>query len=253
MQGRRSRWCLGRSLFIAQKGRQLLRRILAGAAAFVLTGTALLIVVATGGKASPAHRLPAGPNLVDRVAAQSTSEPITAPKLSENPDVITAPVSTPPPAPVSVDPPKSPAPAPVKAPVKVAPPAPANNNQQGEHVDNDAVVAPPAKPAPVPPPRVTPKPAPPAVVAAPAAPAAPLNISGVWACIMRLESGGNPHAVNPSSGAGGLFQFLPSTWASLGGTGRPQDASPALQFAMAQKLQARSGWGQWVTHGACGV
>jgi hypothetical protein len=177
------------------------------------------------------------------------------PKLSENPDVITAPVSTPPPAPVVVDPPKNPTP-PVT--VKVAPPvavaAPANVQQQGEHADNDAVIAPPAiKAAPAPPPRVTPKPAPPAVVAAPAAPAAPLNITGVWACIMRLESGGNPHAVNPSSGAGGLFQFLPSTWASLGGTGRPQDASPALQFAMAQKLQARSGWGQWVTHGACGV
>jgi muramidase (phage lysozyme) len=80
-----------------------------------------------------------------------------------------------------------------------------------------------------------------------------VSLSGTWACIVRLESGGNPRAVNPSSGAGGLFQFLPSTWASLGGTGRPQDASPALQFAMAQKLQARSGWSQWVTAGACGV
>ncbi len=31
--------------------------------------------------------------------------------------------------------------------------------------------------------------------------------------VMQCESGGNPNAVNPYSGASGLFQFLPSTWA----------------------------------------
>lgn len=35
---------------------------------------------------------------------------------------------------------------------------------------------------------------------------------GFLACVVRRESGGNPTAVNPSSGAGGLFQDLPSTW-----------------------------------------
>ncbi len=31
--------------------------------------------------------------------------------------------------------------------------------------------------------------------------------------IMQCESGGNPNAVNPYSGASGLYQFLPTTWA----------------------------------------
>lgn len=31
--------------------------------------------------------------------------------------------------------------------------------------------------------------------------------------VMQCESGGNPQAVNPYSGASGLFQFLPGTWA----------------------------------------
>ena len=47
--------------------------------------------------------------------------------------------------------------------------------------------------------------------------------------IKQCESGGDYRAVNPSSGAGGAWQFLPSTWRSVGGTGLPQDASPAEQ------------------------
>lgn len=31
-------------------------------------------------------------------------------------------------------------------------------------------------------------------------------------CLVRYESGGNPNAINPRSGASGLLQFLPSTW-----------------------------------------
>ena len=35
-----------------------------------------------------------------------------------------------------------------------------------------------------------------------------------WALrVARCESGYNPYAVNTSSGASGVFQFLPSTWA----------------------------------------
>ena len=40
------------------------------------------------------------------------------------------------------------------------------------------------------------------------------------------ESGGNFGAVNPSSGAGGAYQILPSTWRLYGGSGSPQSASP---------------------------
>jgi peptidoglycan hydrolase-like protein with peptidoglycan-binding domain len=63
--------------------------------------------------------------------------------------------------------------------------------------------------------------------------------------IVMCESGGNWHAVNPSSGAGGAYQILPSTWAAYGGTGLPQDASPAEQSAIAAKIWASAGPGAW--------
>ena len=37
------------------------------------------------------------------------------------------------------------------------------------------------------------------------------------------ESGGNYGAVNPSSGAGGAYQILPSTWELYGGQGAPAE------------------------------
>jgi uncharacterized protein YabE (DUF348 family) len=70
------------------------------------------------------------------------------------------------------------------------------------------------------------------------------SLSGVWAKLAACESGGNPKAVNPA-GYYGLYQFTVGTWQSLGGSGLPTDASAATQTALAQKLQARSGWGQW--------
>jgi hypothetical protein len=75
----------------------------------------------------------------------------------------------------------------------------------------------------------------------------------VWACIRQHESGGN-YATNTGNGYYGAYQFSLSTWRSLGGVGLPSDAPPAVQDAMAQKLQARSGWGQWPqTSKMCGV
>ena len=68
-------------------------------------------------------------------------------------------------------------------------------------------------------------------------------------CIIQRESGGNPHAVNPSSGAGGLFQFMPSTWASLGYYGAPQNASVATQYGAFQKLYAEMGTSPWAGDG----
>ena len=68
-------------------------------------------------------------------------------------------------------------------------------------------------------------------------------------CVIARESGGNPYAVNPSSGAGGLFQFLPSTWASLGYSGAPQDASVATQYAAFEKLYAEMGRSPWASDG----
>jgi peptidoglycan hydrolase-like protein with peptidoglycan-binding domain len=79
------------------------------------------------------------------------------------------------------------------------------------------------------------------------------TLGGVWACIRQHESGGN-YATNTGNGYYGAYQFALSTWRALGGAGLPSSASPAVQDAMAQKLQAQSGWGQWpVTSRMCGV
>ena len=63
------------------------------------------------------------------------------------------------------------------------------------------------------------------------------------------ESGGNYGALNPSSGAGGAYQILPSTWQLYGGKGLPHEASPAEQDAIAAQIWADSGPGAWVCAG----
>jgi muramidase (phage lysozyme) len=60
------------------------------------------------------------------------------------------------------------------------------------------------------------------------------------------ESGGNFNAVNPSSGAGGAYQILPSTWRLYGGSGAPQDGSPSEQSNIAAQIWADSGPSAWV-------
>jgi septal ring factor EnvC (AmiA/AmiB activator) len=64
--------------------------------------------------------------------------------------------------------------------------------------------------------------------------------------IVMCESGGNYGAVNPSSGAGGAYQILPSTWRLYGGKGAPQDAPKAEQDRIAGEIWADSGPGAWV-------
>jgi len=75
--------------------------------------------------------------------------------------------------------------------------------------------------------------------------------SGFEACVIRRESGGNPRAVNPSSGAGGLYQFLPSTWHSLGYSGLPEDAPVSEQQAAFAKEYAKSGSSAWGPYDGC--
>jgi len=65
-----------------------------------------------------------------------------------------------------------------------------------------------------------------------------------WAALADCESSGNAKAVNPA-GYYGLYQFSLATWASVGGTGNPVDATPAEQTTRAQSLYNRSGAGQW--------
>lgn len=102
-----------------------------------------------------------------------------------------------------------------------------------------------------------PKPAPVAAAQTPA----PVASSGTGssadeaflACVVQRESRGNPTAINPSSGAAGLFQFLTSTWINtVNHAGRPDlagirahQASVADQWAMARHLLAWQGRSPW--------
>ena len=90
-----------------------------------------------------------------------------------------------------------------------------------------------------------PPPAPkPVVHAPPPPPARPMG--DVWAALRQCESNGN-YADNTGNGYYGAYQFSEATWQSLGLSGLPSDAPPAVQDQAAQRLQARSGWNQWPT------
>jgi septal ring factor EnvC (AmiA/AmiB activator) len=67
--------------------------------------------------------------------------------------------------------------------------------------------------------------------------------------IVACESGGNYGAVNPSSGAGGAYQILPSTWSLYGGKGSPQDGSKQQQDSIAAQIWSDSGSGAWACAG----
>jgi uncharacterized protein YabE (DUF348 family) len=77
----------------------------------------------------------------------------------------------------------------------------------------------------------------------------PKSVQGLghlnWRALAACESGGRPGAVDPSGTYGGLYQFDIRTWRSVGGTGRPQDASVAEQTYRAKKLYARRGTDPW--------
>lgn len=64
--------------------------------------------------------------------------------------------------------------------------------------------------------------------------------------IVMCESGGNYSALNPSSGAGGAYQILPSTWELYGGKGEPQNAPKAEQDRIAGEIWEDSGPSAWV-------
>jgi septal ring factor EnvC (AmiA/AmiB activator) len=77
---------------------------------------------------------------------------------------------------------------------------------------------------------------------------APAYLGGPYAIptyIVMCESGGNYHAYNASSGAGGAYQILPSTWLAYGGQGAPQDAPKAEQDRIAGEIWRDSGPSAW--------
>lgn len=62
--------------------------------------------------------------------------------------------------------------------------------------------------------------------------------------IAACESGGNP-ATNTGNGFYGKYQFTLQTWASVGGSGNPAQASEAEQNQRAEMLYAREGAAPW--------
>jgi peptidoglycan hydrolase CwlO-like protein len=77
----------------------------------------------------------------------------------------------------------------------------------------------------------------------------PAYLGGPYAIptyIVMCESGGNYHALNSSSGAGGAYQILPSTWRAYGGQGAPQDAPKSEQDRIAAMIWRDSGPSAWV-------
>ncbi|WP_406455922.1 ubiquitin-like domain-containing protein [Streptomyces sp. NBC_01622] len=77
----------------------------------------------------------------------------------------------------------------------------------------------------------------------------PTSVQGAdqlnWHSLAICESGGRPGAVDPSGTYGGLYQFDIHTWHSLGGSGRPQDASAEEQTFRAKRLYVRRGSSPW--------
>lgn len=76
------------------------------------------------------------------------------------------------------------------------------------------------------------------------------SLSGL---VKQFESGGNYVAVNPTSGAGGAYQFVPSTWRQYAGQigvdttlyPRAELAPPSVQDAVFQQAVAQRGLGDW--------
>jgi hypothetical protein len=71
------------------------------------------------------------------------------------------------------------------------------------------------------------------------------------ACVIARESGGNPTAYNPSSGASGLFQFLASTWDNYGGYSEARYAPVSVQEAYFAIEYAADGTSPWAPYDGC--
>lgn len=104
---------------------------------------------------------------------------------------------------------------------------------------------------------IKPKPVPPTTVQTDVeemvAPVVQSGVGSFLECVKQHESRGNYSAVNPSSGAGGAYQFLPNTWNNTArhiGRGDlvglpPQNADPATQDMMALALLNWYGRSPW--------
>jgi hypothetical protein len=109
---------------------------------------------------------------------------------------------------------------------------------------------PPTSPAPPPSPLPNPAPGPQAVAELIRKYFAPLGARNeeVALCVAEAESNLDPLAVNPTTGASGLFQFIPSTWASLSdlaGWGGASVFEARANAAVAAWTVAHYGWHPW--------
>jgi soluble lytic murein transglycosylase-like protein len=72
--------------------------------------------------------------------------------------------------------------------------------------------------------------------------------------IISCESGGDPNAQNPSSGAAGLFQHIPRYWDARAASAGMPGASifdPIANVAASAYLAYSDGWGHWSASAGC--
>ena len=72
--------------------------------------------------------------------------------------------------------------------------------------------------------------------------------------IIRCESGGNPHADNPTSSAAGLFQHLQGWYSGdwgLTGTFDPYDPAQSIRAGAQLAYDTGSSWGNWTASAGC--
>jgi uncharacterized protein YabE (DUF348 family) len=74
---------------------------------------------------------------------------------------------------------------------------------------------------------------------------APFHDGLNWPALANCESGGNPRSVSGNGEYRGLYQFTYGSWASVGGSGDPIDASSSEQTYRAQLLYRRAGDSVW--------
>lgn len=66
-------------------------------------------------------------------------------------------------------------------------------------------------------------------------------------CLIGFESAGNPDAINPSSGARGLMQVMPS-WAPQFNVKVDDLLNPDVNLSIAASLRYSLGWTQWAPY-----
>lgn len=76
--------------------------------------------------------------------------------------------------------------------------------------------------------------------------------SDTWAKLRMCESSGR-YTINTGNGYYGAYQFDLSTWRSVGGQGRPDQASPREQDYRALYLYRMRGWQPWECGGMLGL